>query len=275
MDFSFGLGELTSSLVNNLFSRSQAKQQFEYDKQMAALQNQYNIDMWNMQNAYNTPAAQMQRLVQAGLSPNLAYGQVSSGNATSAPDQTAPRQVAPSQQLNMRFNVASNLLNLINMGEKIQQERIRTRKMLDDSRKSSWQERLLNLLFENRLAETAGKAALFGGEYIFGQGGIDDTGYPALEKYYSTYLDSNLKNIAQNIGTSKAREEYTKSQKLYQDMVNDWFKLDRIFNYSVRGLDTLFRGVGAFKNIFSNPSQLAADFGQYNAKRYYTIYNNY
>lgn len=39
------------------------------------LENQFNLDVWNMQNEYNTPAAQMLRYQDAGLNPNLIYGQ--------------------------------------------------------------------------------------------------------------------------------------------------------------------------------------------------------
>lgn len=39
----------------------------------AELQNEYNLKYWQMQNAYNTPSAQMQRFIDAGLNPNLAY----------------------------------------------------------------------------------------------------------------------------------------------------------------------------------------------------------
>lgn len=42
---------------------------------------EWNEKMWHMQNEYNTPAAQMQRLKEAGLNPNLVYGQMSSSNA--------------------------------------------------------------------------------------------------------------------------------------------------------------------------------------------------
>ena len=45
----------------------------------------HEIDMWNRQNAYNTPAEQMKRFKEAGLNPNLMYGQGSSGNANSKP----------------------------------------------------------------------------------------------------------------------------------------------------------------------------------------------
>lgn len=42
-------------------------------RKSAALQDEYNLKYWEMQNAYNTPSAQMQRFVDAGLNPNLAY----------------------------------------------------------------------------------------------------------------------------------------------------------------------------------------------------------
>jgi hypothetical protein len=43
--------------------------------------------MWNMQNEYNSPEAQMDRYREAGLNPNLIYGNgsSSSGNATETP----------------------------------------------------------------------------------------------------------------------------------------------------------------------------------------------
>lgn len=51
------------------------------------LRNAYN--MWVKQQEYNSPSMQMQRLKEAGLNPNLVYGQSSggaAGNANSAPD---------------------------------------------------------------------------------------------------------------------------------------------------------------------------------------------
>lgn len=38
--------------------------------------------VWDRETAYNSPAAQMQRLKEAGLNPNLMYGQGTTGNAT-------------------------------------------------------------------------------------------------------------------------------------------------------------------------------------------------
>lgn len=62
-------------------------------------QRQYNdnLQFWAMQNAYNSPQAQMQRFQEAGLNPNLIYGQGNSGNASSVqtPDIQGTDQRVP------------------------------------------------------------------------------------------------------------------------------------------------------------------------------------
>lgn len=55
--------------------------QYKYDK---------DLEQWNRENAYNTPTAQMQRYADAGLNPNLIYGQGSSGNASGGVSYDAP-----------------------------------------------------------------------------------------------------------------------------------------------------------------------------------------
>lgn len=49
-----------------------------------------NLAMWNLQNEYNTPKAQMARYREAGLNPNLMYGQGNPGNATQMAKYNAP-----------------------------------------------------------------------------------------------------------------------------------------------------------------------------------------
>lgn len=44
-----------------------------------------NVDMWNLQNQYNSPASQIERMQEAGLSPNLMYTQGNVGNAGNMP----------------------------------------------------------------------------------------------------------------------------------------------------------------------------------------------
>ena len=75
---------------------------------------QHEIDMWNMQNAYNTPQAQMERLKQAGLNPNLMYGQGNVGNATAAPKAHIPQHQEELSKLNipMALEIMSKLTDM-------------------------------------------------------------------------------------------------------------------------------------------------------------------
>lgn len=75
-------------------------------------QNEYNMQMWNLQNQYNSPAAQMQRYREAGLNPNLIYGNGSSsaGNATSA-----PQMESYSSGFSKFMNFMSNIYSLKNL----------------------------------------------------------------------------------------------------------------------------------------------------------------
>ena len=51
------------------FEQAEAEKQRDWNEAMADKQNAWNLDMWNKQNEYNTPAAQKQRLLDAGLNP--------------------------------------------------------------------------------------------------------------------------------------------------------------------------------------------------------------
>lgn len=55
--------------------------QAAYNYLMQQQQNAFELEMWNLKNQYDSPAAQMQRYQDAGLNPNLIYGQQNvSGN---------------------------------------------------------------------------------------------------------------------------------------------------------------------------------------------------
>lgn len=55
----------------------------EWNEKMYARQKADNLEFWNMQNSFNSPQAQMARFQEAGLNPNLMYGQGTNGNASS------------------------------------------------------------------------------------------------------------------------------------------------------------------------------------------------
>lgn len=72
------------------------KKQADHNMGLAKYQNDFNYKMWQENNAYNTPANQMARFKEAGLNPNLAYGQGSPGNSSS-PVQSADVKPADMQ----------------------------------------------------------------------------------------------------------------------------------------------------------------------------------
>lgn len=55
------------------------------NRKIAREQNEYNLRMWKMQNAYNSPVAQVNRLLSAGLNPNMVYGHGNALTPASAP----------------------------------------------------------------------------------------------------------------------------------------------------------------------------------------------
>lgn len=60
------------------------------NRQIAREAQAYELRMWNLMNQYNTPQSQMQRLIDAGLNPNLMYGQGNVGNASAPPKAHVP-----------------------------------------------------------------------------------------------------------------------------------------------------------------------------------------
>lgn len=62
------------------------------NKALAEYEHQKNMELWDKNNQFNSPEAQMSRLKEAGLNPNMVYGQGAVGNASSPiPKYNAPR----------------------------------------------------------------------------------------------------------------------------------------------------------------------------------------
>lgn len=86
------LGGLFSGSTSYRNNKKLLDRQNQYNKEMAEWSFNRDVDMWNRQNVYNSPVEQMKRLKEAGLNPNLMYGNgsASTGNATGAPTMNAP-----------------------------------------------------------------------------------------------------------------------------------------------------------------------------------------
>lgn len=95
-----GLG----SIVGSAIGANAQRQANIQNMQLAKYQNNWqtaendkayarSVEMWNMQNQYNSPTAQMSRLRQAGLNPNLVYGSGVTGNNAGSAPQYQPAKI--------------------------------------------------------------------------------------------------------------------------------------------------------------------------------------
>lgn len=75
------LFDVGNNVQNFIGDQIQNAENRKWSEKMYKRQYEDNLHLWNLQNDYNTPQKQMQRYTEAGLNPNLIYGQGNSGNA--------------------------------------------------------------------------------------------------------------------------------------------------------------------------------------------------
>lgn len=98
LDFIPVVGDVIEGISNVAGASINARSQEKTNQQNYAMfkeQLGWNEDMWNKQNAYNTPAAQRERLEQAGLNPYLMLNGGSAGNAEMAQTASPSPLTAP------------------------------------------------------------------------------------------------------------------------------------------------------------------------------------
>lgn len=79
---------------------------------MAERQNQWNLDMWNKQNEYNSPSNQVQRLLDAGINPNNAVGNIQNTATSPAVGSPLPTSSAPTMQ-QRQYNGLNTVLSAL------------------------------------------------------------------------------------------------------------------------------------------------------------------
>lgn len=96
------LGTLGSSWIS---ARSQRRANNANIRE-AQKQREWDLMMWEKMNQYNSPESQMQRYLDAGMSPWTAVGQGSSGNAGSSPSAKAPHIEAEIKNMDLTTSLA-------------------------------------------------------------------------------------------------------------------------------------------------------------------------
>lgn len=89
-----GLGVVGNFLGNKQAEKNQ-QQQNEFNAAEAQITRDWQEKMWNLNNEYNTPLAQVNRLQDAGLNPNLVYGNGSMQNVSTMASSSATASSTP------------------------------------------------------------------------------------------------------------------------------------------------------------------------------------
>ncbi len=143
------LGGLGSGLLGGAMSFLDGANDYYWNRKNMDYQNDLLLKNWYLQNAYNSPAAQMQRFREAGLNPNLIYGQTNMAGSVGTP--SAGGSASPiAGNILMRDqirNMRAQNENLVAQNDNLHSQNVLTR------------EQARSLKIQNDLAEKAGQFA--------------------------------------------------------------------------------------------------------------------
>lgn len=119
-----GISTLASTGVNAASVNGVNRKNYKYSKQIMDAQNEYNTKMWERTNSYNSPISQKNRLIEAGINPNMLYGDVHDPNATM---QTSAAPGSPIYQpFQVDTSVADSLGSLDTQLADVQKKKVET-----------------------------------------------------------------------------------------------------------------------------------------------------
>lgn len=87
--------QIAGNVAGPILQGVQNRKNRKFAKEMYQMQRNDALADWHMQNEYNSPAAQMKRYTDAGLNPNLIYGQSNEAAAVRSTSADVPDGKAP------------------------------------------------------------------------------------------------------------------------------------------------------------------------------------
>lgn len=100
---------ILGSVWDTAFQNKTIQKTVDMNKELADYAYGQDLNMWEKQNQYNNPSAQMARLKEAGLNPNMVYG---TGTVTGNTGGTMPKYNAPTADFRGQKNPLSALTAL-------------------------------------------------------------------------------------------------------------------------------------------------------------------
>lgn len=220
-----GAVSLISSAVAARSSKKQAERTADANMQLAKYQSSANEAFIDKQNAYNTPAMQMARFGDAGLNPNLIYGQGNSGNQAQPARYEAPRvdyHFSPFQIPDMLSGFQDyEMRNAQIDNVKAQTESTRTEignKLLD---------RLLTQVNTSRRQFDLGQAKVLAPYQADIKHGQADAAYTKLMQEFVRLDQMKLQRSLMEEGVRQApiRTELLSQERLFNQFRNEWMKM--------------------------------------------------
>lgn len=210
---------------------------FGLDQLSGAINWKRQKKMFNMINEYNAPKAQMQRLEEAGLNPNLIYGSKgqSGGMASSPSVASAPNT---SRYVDARVKQAQRDLTLVNADiakQKLEQEKIATRMQKSiDGFMSQKPESIIEVTGPN------------GTTYKTRPGTLDRYQQGAQARYQIQMNDAEIREVQKMVaGTTSLRqalENLGVTEQRHRALFNNnrlWQSIDDMVNESANPQETL------------------------------------
>lgn len=140
--------QLGQNLYNNAWNARMQKSANKANAKLWEDQRNWNEQMWHLQNEYNTPEAQMQRFQEAGLNPNLIYGQGTSGNATQVASGVQPPDIkATTSNINMG-KLYDSFQDMKMKSESIENMRLKNEQQIDANQYQKLQNEALQIANE-------------------------------------------------------------------------------------------------------------------------------
>lgn len=148
-----GIFGMASQNATNKANIQMMREQNEFNRQEAEKARDFQVDMWNKSNDYNTPAQQMQRLTEAGLNPNLVYGNGTSDMTAAAVPSTNMARASSTPTLQnpsvAAMNIAQALASIKVQNQQAENMEQQNKNLAEDTRSK----RINNDILENTQTE--------------------------------------------------------------------------------------------------------------------------
>lgn len=219
-----GAVSLISSAIASRSSKKQANATNKANMELAKYQTAANEEFIKQQNTYNSPTAQMARFSDAGLNPNLIYGQGSAGN-----------QAAPNRYEAPRVDMHYNPFQIPDMLSGFQDYAMRNAqidnvKAQTEATQTEIGNKLLNRMLT--VVNTDRKQFDLEQERKMGQWNLDikhGQSQQAYQKLLQEFTRTDLMNLQkkmaeQHVSQGDVRTEQMKAELLFSQFRNQWMK---------------------------------------------------